>query len=93
MRKGLPFLLSAFVIAAAGNAYASDARGNIETLDKEANRFELDSGIRFAYGDKLDETKLVEGARVKVTYKQVRGKLTAQRIRVISVPTKQIAAD
>lgn len=86
MRKGLPFLLSVFLVAAASNAYAADARGSIETLDKQANSFELDSGIRFSYGGELDESKLVEGAKVKVTYKQVKGKLQARRVRVISTP-------
>lgn len=86
VRKVLPVLVSAFLISTAGSAFAADARGNIEALDKEANRFELDNGIRFTYNGKLDESKLVEGAKVKVTYKQVRGRLQAQRVRVISTP-------
>lgn len=86
MRKGLPFLISVFLISATGSAFAADARGNIESLDKQANRFELDSGIRFSYNGELDESKLVEGAKVKVTYKQVKGKLQAKRVRIISTP-------
>ncbi len=86
MRKGLVVLASVFMMSTAGSALAADARGNIETLDKSANSFELDNGIRFTYNGKVDETKLVEGAKVKVTYKQVRGKMQAQRVRVLSTP-------
>lgn len=86
MKYALSLLISLFVFSAATTAHAQDVRGRIDTIDTAANQFALENGIKFSYDGELDEAQLAEGARVKVTYKNVKGRFHVKRLRVISAP-------
>lgn len=86
MKNTFPILFSLFVFAATGAAHAEDVRGRIATVDTGANFFALKNGLKFSYNGELDEAQLAKGARVKVTYKNVKGRFHVKRLRVISPP-------
>lgn len=86
MKKGLTVFLSIMLIAAAGTASAASLRGKIKNVDTDADRIDLKGGLTFFYKEGLDESKLVEGARVKLYYNDKNGKKVVRRLHVISVP-------
>lgn len=86
MKYALSLLFSLFVFSTATTAHAGDVRGRIDVVDTGANQFVLKNGLRFSYNGDVDEAELAKGARVKVSYKNVKGRLHVKRLRVISPP-------
>jgi Cu/Ag efflux protein CusF len=84
MKRLMPPLLAALLVAGASAAFAADATGTIKSIDAAKNTMTLDNGSTYVAPASVKLSTFKVGEKVSVDYTMSNGKMEASSIKPAS---------
>ena len=83
MKRTLSALAIAAVVAAPLGAWAGEREGKVTKWETTTRTVTFDDGSTYQFNETVKTEALKEGARIKVTYEEKDGKMTATKYEVV----------